>query len=72
MNYNNQMLANSQMIIYMKGFCRYEDSLDKGVYEITANCNYVIERQVKNVTVKMVTVNEDGYSFSIPTYTGWN
>ena len=28
---------------------RYEELLEKGIYEITANYNYVIERAVKNV-----------------------
>lgn len=37
----------------MKGFVRYDDSLEKGIYEITGNYNYVIERTVKNVVVKI-------------------
>lgn len=37
----------------MKGFVRYEDALEKGIFEVTGNYNYVIERAVKNVVVQV-------------------
>lgn len=41
-------------IIYLKAFIRYHNELQSGILEITINSNYFIERNVKNVKVKVV------------------
>ena len=41
--------SKAPQIYYIKGFVRYEDELEQGVYEVTLNTNYFAERQVKDV-----------------------
>lgn len=43
-------------IVYIKGYLRYQDSLDKALYELTANYNYVTDRQLKNITIHIKQV----------------
>lgn len=40
----------------MKGYVRIDEALDKGVYEVTVNSNYVIDRQIKNIQIQLVDV----------------
>jgi hypothetical protein len=53
-------------LTYVRGYIRYEKFLSEGVYQITANGNYITERTVKGVGSTVITNNgvEDA------TYTG--
>jgi hypothetical protein len=41
--------SKTPQVYYIKGFLRYEDELEQGVYEVTLNSNYFAERQLKDV-----------------------
>lgn len=41
---------------HVKGYLRYESDLKSGLIEITANKNYVTEREVKNIEVQLKEV----------------
>ena len=43
----------------MKAIVRYDGKLEDGLFEVTINSNYIIERRLKNVKVKVIekTVN---------------
>jgi hypothetical protein len=48
--------SKAPQVYYIKGFLRYEDGLEQGVYEVTLNSNYFAERPLKEVKA---TVSED-------------
>jgi hypothetical protein len=50
---NLELAKDSQRLDYIKGICRFEESLPDGFYEVTVTANYIIERKIKNVKVAM-------------------
>lgn len=56
----NQELASKVPHMYsVKGYVRYDNQLKEGIYEITVNSNYFIDRLVKNVKTIVKDTGKD-------------
>lgn len=49
---------------------RYEKHLESGLVEITGNCNYVTEREIKDIKVEMMQLELDSYLMQDADYQG--
>ncbi len=52
------------IVKYIKGLVRYDGELEKGLFEITINGNYSLERDVKDVKAVVRKTNIKGLEVS--------